>query len=79
MMTMDLDKLSEVTPNKFYLVLAIVDRVLALKAGTEPTVERRGRDLISVAVEEFEKGNLDFIVQDNYQEMIQRKKDKREL
>jgi len=76
---MDLDKLSEITPNKFYLVLAIVDRVLTLKAGTISTVDRRGRDWISVGVEEFERSNLDFVVQDNYQEMIQEKIDKKEL
>ncbi len=66
MLTFDLDKLSKQLPNKFYMVLCIVDRVRALKRGVEPKVERRKRDLITVAIEEMEKNKIEFFVQDNY-------------
>jgi DNA-directed RNA polymerase subunit K/omega len=62
----DLDKLGKLIPNRFYMVLAIVDRVRALKKGVEPKVERRKRDHITVAIEELEKNKVEFYVQDNY-------------
>lgn len=79
MITMDLDRLATVSPNKFYLVIGIVDRVLALKRGTEAKVDRKGRDLISVAIEEFERNQLDFSIEDGYVEMVQGKRDRGEL
>ncbi|MBI3893994.1 MAG: DNA-directed RNA polymerase subunit omega [Candidatus Wallbacteria bacterium] len=66
MLPFDLDKLGKLIPNRFYMVLAIVDRVRALKKGVEPKVERRKRDYITVAIEEFEKNKVEFYVQDNY-------------
>ncbi|MBI4861423.1 MAG: DNA-directed RNA polymerase subunit omega [Candidatus Riflebacteria bacterium] len=79
MITFDLDRMMTVTNNKFYMVLAIVDRVLALRRGTEPKVDRKGRDLISVAIEEFEKSKLDYSLQDAYLEMVQQKRQDGEL
>ena len=73
--TFDLDKLMTVTNNKFYLVLGIVDRVLALKRGTDP----KGRDLISVAIEEFEKSKLDYSIEDGYMELVKQKRADGEL
>jgi DNA-directed RNA polymerase subunit K/omega len=73
--TFDLDKLMTVTNNKFYLVLGIVDRVLALRRGTEPKVDRKGRDLITVAIEEFEKSKLDYSLEDGYIEEVNQKRD----
>jgi DNA-directed RNA polymerase subunit K/omega len=73
--TFDLDKLMTVTNNKFYLVLGIVDRVLALRRGTEPKVDRKGRDLITVAIEEFEKSKLDYSLEDGYIEEVTQKRD----
>jgi DNA-directed RNA polymerase subunit K/omega len=77
--TFDLDKLMTVTNNKFYLVLAIVDRVLTLKRGTEPKVDRKSRDLISVAIEEFEKSKLDYSIEDEYEELVRKKRADGEL
>lgn len=77
--TFDLDKLMTVTNNKFYLVLGIVDRVLALKRGTDPKVDRKGRDLISVAIEEFEKSKLDYSIEDGYMELVKQKRADGEL
>ncbi|MBI4870033.1 MAG: DNA-directed RNA polymerase subunit omega [Candidatus Riflebacteria bacterium] len=71
MLTFDLDKLSKQIPNRFYMVLAIVDRVRALKRGVEPKVERRKRDLITVAIEELEKNKIEFFVQDNYRSPVE--------
>lgn len=79
MITFDLDKLMQVSPNKFYLVLGIVDRVLALKRGTDPKVDRKGRDLISVAIEEFEKSKLDYALEDGYLEQVTLKRSEGEL
>ena len=79
MITFDLDKLMTVTNNKFYLVLAVVDRVLTLRRGTEPKVDRKGRDLISVAIEEFEKSKLDYSLEDNYEELIRKKREEGDL
>ena len=79
MITFDLDKLMQVTNNKFYLVLGIVDRVLTLKRGTEPKVERKGRDLITVAIEEFEKSKLDYSLEDGYLELVTKKRADGEL
>lgn len=79
MITFDLDRLMQVSPNKFYLVLGIVDRVLALKRGTDPKVDRKGRDLISVAIEEFEKSKLDYALEDGYLEQVNLKRSEGEL
>ena len=79
MITFDLDKLMTVTNNKFYLVLAIVDRVLTLKRGTEAKVDRKSRDLISVAIEEFEKSKLDYSLEDSFEELIRKKRADGEL
>jgi DNA-directed RNA polymerase subunit K/omega len=79
MITFDLDKLMQVSNNKFYLVLGIVDRVLALKRGTDPKVDRKGRDLISVAIEEFEKSKLDYALEDGYLEQVNLKRSEGEL
>jgi DNA-directed RNA polymerase subunit K/omega len=79
MITFDLDKLMTVTNNKFYLVLAVVDRVLTLRRGTEPKVDRKGRDLISVAIEEFEKSKLDYSLEDEYLELVEKKRAEGEL
>jgi len=68
-----------VTNNKFYLVLAIVDRVLTLKRGTEAKVDRKSRDLISVAIEEFEKSKLDYSLEDSFEELIRKKRADGEL
>lgn len=66
MLTFDIDTLEEKIPNKFHLVLCIVDRVRALKKGIEPKVERKGRDLITVAIEELEGKDVEFLLQDSY-------------
>jgi DNA-directed RNA polymerase subunit K/omega len=81
-LTFDLDKLAKQIPNRFFMVLAIVDRVRALKRGVEPKVERRKRDLITVAIEELEKNKIEFFVQDTYQSpvaemMREREKDRK--
>ncbi len=66
MLTFDFDKINKQIPNRFHMVLAIVDRVRSLKRGIEPKVEKRKRDLITVAIEEFEKGKVEFLQQDSY-------------
>lgn len=66
MITFDFNKLTDQFDNRFYLVLAIVDRVKLLKRGVPAKVERRGRDLISVAIQEFTEGHLTWNVEDNY-------------
>jgi DNA-directed RNA polymerase subunit K/omega len=62
----DLDKLNEKFQNKFYLVLAIVDRVKALKRGLQPVVDQRGLTLITTAIEELETDHLSWEVRDEY-------------
>lgn len=79
MLTFDIERLSRQTPNKFYLVIEIVDRVLALKRGTESKVERRGRDLISVAIDELEKDKVEWAVEDQFKELIKKKVEAGEL
>ena len=66
MITFDFNKLTDQFDNRFYLVLAIVDRVKLLKRGVPPKVERKGRDLISVAIQEFTDGHLTWNIEDNY-------------
>lgn len=66
MITFDLDKLSEKYQNKFHLVLAIVNRVKALKRGVVPVVDGRGLGLISTAITELETDLLSWEVHDEY-------------
>ncbi len=60
----DMDALLGRIPNRFHLVLGIVERAKLLKRGVEPRVERRRRQWISVAAEEFEKDLLSFRIVD---------------
>lgn len=66
MITFDLDKLQDKFQNKFYLVLGIVNRVKALKRGLQPVVDKRNKDLITVAIEELETDQLAWDVHDEY-------------
>ncbi len=66
MITFDLDKLQDKFQNKFYLVLGIVNRVKALKRGVVPVVEKKNKDLITVALEELETDKLSWEVHDEY-------------
>jgi len=66
LITFDLDKLNEKFHNKFHLVLAIVQRVAALKRGLQPIVDKRGKTLITTAIEELETDELAWEVHDDY-------------
>lgn len=64
MQTFNLDTLTNLVENKFHLVLALVDRVQLLKRGVEAKVPRKGRDLITVAMDEMSRGLLTFELKD---------------
>jgi DNA-directed RNA polymerase subunit K/omega len=64
MQTFNLDTLTNLVENKFHLVLALVDRVQLLKRGVEAKVPRKGRDLITVAMDEMSRDLLSFEVKD---------------